>query len=113
MAIVSVQGVTKQFGAQVILDDLSLTLHHGENVGLIGANGAGKTTLFRIIAQELAPDMGRVETSRNLGVGYLKQEPDEKHIKHCSAFAESGNIYSCIQHSHEIQLWQKRGQVCP
>ena len=76
MAIVSVQGVTKQYGTQIVLDQVSFELHHGETVGLIGANGAGKTTLFRTIAGEITPDNGTVTTAKGLGVGYLKQEPE-------------------------------------
>lgn len=76
MALVSVQNVTKQFGTQVVLDGLSLDLHAGETVGLVGANGSGKTTLFRLIAGEIEPDLGDIIRTRNQAIGLLKQEPD-------------------------------------
>ena len=76
MAAVTIQSVSKQFGAQVILRDVTLELHARETVGLVGANGAGKTTLFRLIAGEIPPDTGTVTRSRGLQIGYLKQEPE-------------------------------------
>ncbi|MCH8147254.1 MAG: ABC-F family ATP-binding cassette domain-containing protein [Planctomycetes bacterium] len=76
MAIIELHGVTKQFGTQIVLRDITLDLHANQTVGLIGANGAGKTTLFRLIAGELAPDLGNIVRGRGLQIGYLTQEPD-------------------------------------
>ena len=47
-------------GLHQVLDDVSLTLHRGETLGIIGRNGAGKTTLLRLMAGILAPSIGRV-----------------------------------------------------
>ena len=76
MATLTIQGVSKQFGTQVVLEDLTLDVHTGETVGLVGANGVGKTTLFRLIAGEIPPDKGTITRSRGLDIGYLKQEPE-------------------------------------
>ena len=76
MAAITIQNVTKQFGTQVVLEGVSLDLHKGEIVGLVGANGAGKTTLFRVIAGEIPPDLGTVTRARGLDIGLLPQEPD-------------------------------------
>jgi len=75
MASVVIQNVTKQFGPQVVLDQVSLEIHTGEVVGLIGANGAGKTTLFKLIVGQELPDVGTVTRTRGLDVGLLAQEP--------------------------------------
>ncbi|MHC5112291.1 MAG: ABC-F family ATP-binding cassette domain-containing protein [Planctomycetota bacterium] len=76
MALIEISGVTKQFGTQIVLDDVSLVLHPGETVGLVGANGAGKTTLFKIMAGIMSADMGMVNTARRAAIGMLAQEPD-------------------------------------
>jgi ABC-type uncharacterized transport system ATPase subunit len=60
MSILAVSNVTKSFGANRALDDVSLDVAAGEIVAIIGENGAGKTTLMRIVAGELAPDSGAV-----------------------------------------------------
>ena len=76
MGSVVLQGVTKQFGPKVVLDDLSLEIHSGETVGLVGANGSGKTTIFNLITGLVRPDYGTVTRSKGLAVGFLPQEPD-------------------------------------
>ncbi|HUL66649.1 MAG TPA: ATP-binding cassette domain-containing protein, partial [Burkholderiaceae bacterium] len=55
MAALEIQGVSKHFGAIKALDDVSLTLHGGEVIGLMGDNGAGKSTLVKIIAGNFPP----------------------------------------------------------
>ncbi len=75
MGTITLDRVSKQFGTQVVLEEVSLQLHTGRVVGLVGRNGAGKTTLFRIIAGLLEPDLGSVAVSRGVTIGYLPQEP--------------------------------------
>lgn len=68
-----INNLTKQYGSSTVLHDLSLELHPGEIVGLVGRNGAGKSTLMRIIAQTVQTYKGSV--ADNLQVGYLIEEP--------------------------------------
>jgi len=56
--------ITKSFGANKAVDDVSLDFAEGEIVGLVGENGAGKTTLMSIAAGELAPDTGTVDYAK-------------------------------------------------
>jgi branched-chain amino acid transport system ATP-binding protein len=58
--ILSLEKVSKSFGAIVIADRLDLQIAEGEALGMLGPNGAGKTTLFGIISGALAPSSGRV-----------------------------------------------------
>jgi branched-chain amino acid transport system ATP-binding protein len=60
MPILSLDRISKRFGAVVVADGIDLALSEGEALGIIGPNGAGKTTLFNIIAGAVAPDSGRV-----------------------------------------------------
>jgi ABC-type sugar transport system ATPase subunit len=60
-AILRARGISKNFGAVVALDDVSLAIPKGEIVGLVGDNGAGKSTLIKIISGVLAPDSGVID----------------------------------------------------
>ena len=53
-------GVTKQFGPQVVLNAASFTVNPGEQVGIVGPNGAGKSTIFRLITGEEESEKGEV-----------------------------------------------------
>jgi general nucleoside transport system ATP-binding protein len=53
--------ITKSFGGNRAVEDVSLEIRAGEIVAIVGENGAGKTTLMRIAAGELSPDAGTVE----------------------------------------------------
>jgi ABC-2 type transport system ATP-binding protein len=58
--IVSVEGVTKRFGAVTAVDDVSLQVQGGEVFALLGPNGAGKSTLIRMLLGLQRPDTGRI-----------------------------------------------------
>ena len=51
-------GVSKSFGVELILKDISLSIEAGDRIGLLGVNGAGKSTLLNIITGSLEPDSG-------------------------------------------------------
>ncbi|HEX3724095.1 MAG TPA: ATP-binding cassette domain-containing protein, partial [Nitrolancea sp.] len=72
--MLQVKQLTRYFGAEFILDNVSLTLNENECVGLIGPNGSGKTTLLRCIAGLDVPDRGEIVLSPpSSSVGYLPQ----------------------------------------
>lgn len=58
----------------MILDKVSFSVNEGDRIGIIGVNGAGKTTLFRIITGDLPREEGDFFLSKDLTVGYLKQD---------------------------------------
>ena len=60
MAELKVCGVSKSFEGTKIIEDISIELHHGEIVSLLGISGGGKTTLFNVIAGLSDPDEGDV-----------------------------------------------------
>ncbi len=60
MAVLKVEGVSKSFDSEKIIENISLELHEGEIVSLLGVSGGGKTTLFNIIAGLNLPDEGSV-----------------------------------------------------
>jgi branched-chain amino acid transport system ATP-binding protein len=60
MALLALENLSKNYGALVVTDAVSLSVHKGEILGILGPNGAGKTTLFNLIAGTVRPDQGRV-----------------------------------------------------
>jgi branched-chain amino acid transport system ATP-binding protein len=58
--ILSLERISKRFGAVVVANEIDLALKQGEALGIIGPNGAGKTTLFGIMTGTVPPDAGRV-----------------------------------------------------
>ena len=55
MSLILLQNITKRFGGEDILHDISFRVEESDKVGLIGRNGTGKSTLFRLIMGELTP----------------------------------------------------------
>ncbi len=71
------RGISKAFGGQTVLDDVSIALDGRDRVGVVGPNGVGKSTLLRVLAGLEPPDAGTIERApRQLAVGYLPQEPE-------------------------------------
>ncbi len=54
------QGLRKSFGGVLVIDDLSISVNHGEALGIVGPNGAGKTTWFNLITGAVHADGGKV-----------------------------------------------------
>ncbi len=75
--MIAFNGVSKQYGRQVLFVDASFQLNSGEKAGLVGPNGAGKTTAFRMIVGEESPDEGEITLPKRLTVGYYRQDIGE------------------------------------
>ncbi len=65
-----------QFGEDVVLADLELTVMHGERVGFVGANGAGKSVLLKTVVGEIEPTEGEVWVGPSIKIGYLAQDQE-------------------------------------
>ena len=74
MVALTLHNISKSFGADEVLKDISLTVMDEQRLGLVGPNGAGKTTLLRIICCEMTASSGSVSVANPAGVGYLSQE---------------------------------------
>ena len=88
--LLEVEQLTKRFGGVVALDRVSLSVHHGETVGLIGPNGAGKTTLFNCITGLFKPTEGAVQFGREEHTSLVGLSPDE--IAQCGIARTFQNI---------------------
>jgi len=72
--ILTAKELRVQFGELVILDKVSLSVHEGNRIGLVGRNGSGKSTFLKIISGLMSPDSGEVAKKKNLVIGFLSQE---------------------------------------
>ena len=87
MVLLETQRLIKSYSGRTVVDEVSITVHEREIVGLLGRNGGGKTTTFRMTIGMITPDGGKVcldgrDISQmpmyrraRLGMGYLSQEP--------------------------------------
>ena len=75
--MITLTGINKRHGNQILFVDASLQLNPGEKVGLTGPNGAGKSTVFRLIVGEEKPDDGEVALPKRLTLGYFRQDMGE------------------------------------
>ena len=71
--ILSCHNITKAFGTDVVLKNVSFHIEEHEKAAIVGINGAGKSTLLKIIVGEITPDSGEVTVSRGRTLGYLAQ----------------------------------------
>lgn len=71
--ILALNKISKAFGTDIILENISFNIKDGEKVALVGVNGAGKSTLFKIITGELSADNGEIIMPKNTSIGYFSQ----------------------------------------
>lgn len=75
MIICGLQQISKMFGGEPLFENLSLEVHEGSRIGLVGSNGSGKSTILKMIAREETVDSGNVILKKDCKVGYLAQIP--------------------------------------
>src|ERR1700691_2331439 len=98
--VIAFEHLTKAFGDNLLIEDLSFKLPPGGIVGVIGPNGAGKTTLFRMITGQEKPDSGAIEIGDTVQLGYVDQSRD--------ALDGSKNVWEEISGGHDMITLGKR-----
>jgi ATP-binding cassette ChvD family protein len=71
--VIEAEGVSKAYGDNLLVDDMTFKLPPGGIIGVIGPNGAGKTTLFRMITGQENPDSGKIRIGETVALGYVDQ----------------------------------------
>jgi ATPase subunit of ABC transporter with duplicated ATPase domains len=74
--VIEVDGISKAYGDNLLINDLSFSLPPGGIVGVIGPNGAGKSTLFRMLTGQEQPDSGSVTFGDTVQLSYVDQSRD-------------------------------------
>ena len=74
MSRITVQAVSKAYSGVDLFSGLSLEVHSGTRLALVGPNGCGKSTLLKIMAGEVSPDSGRVSTPKGAQIGFVRQD---------------------------------------
>ncbi len=114
-ATLQVSGLTKIYGAQHAIDDVSFELHKGQVVGFLGPNGAGKSTTFKILTTYIAPTYGTAEVS-----GYSVTTHPAEVKKRLGYLPEQNPLYydmyveeylSFIGHLHGMKVKSVRSRV--
>ncbi len=77
--VIDAVNVSKGFGEKLLYSDLNFKLPPAGIVGVIGPNGAGKTTIFKMIMDELKPDLGEFQVGETAKIGYVDQAHDDIH----------------------------------
>ena len=98
--VVDFDGLSKGFGDNLLIDNLTFKLPPGGIVGVIGPNGAGKTTLFRMITGQDKPDKGTIKIGESVQLGYVDQSRDTLDGKK--------NIWEEISNGQDIILVGKK-----
>ena len=103
MPLLRLDKLSLNYGTQILLDQVDLTLHRGQKIGLLGRNGAGKTTLLRVIADSIKPDSGARWLRPGVRLAYLDQSlpaADHKEVYDVVAagLAEVGELLSRYYH---------------
>jgi len=99
MNYLSVENISKSFGARTLFEDVSFGINKDQKVAFVAKNGSGKTSILKIITGNDTPDNGQVVTRKGIRVEFLSQEPylqDELTIEE-SIFASDNEILKVIE----------------
>ncbi len=69
-----VNDVTYRIGSRTLFDKATMALPTGSKVGLVGRNGTGKSTLFKLITDEISPELGAISLHKGIKIGQVAQE---------------------------------------
>ena len=81
--MIDFQHVSKNYGGQDVLINVSFRINPGEHVGIVGPNGAGKSTIFGLITGDVPLDDGEVSVPGEMTIGYVRQQLNP-HLVDCS-----------------------------
>lgn len=99
--LLETEGLTRQFGSLIAVDDVDLSVEAGEFRSVIGPNGAGKTTLFNLISGALAPTEGRVVFD---GEDVTELSPDQRTRQGMARSFQISTVFSGLSVRENVRL---------
>lgn len=99
MIVLSVNGLTKSFLSENILENVTFSISDRDKVGIVGDNGSGKTTLFNLLIKDLSADSGDINFAKNINLSILKQN---------ISYTSDKSVYEeCLEVFEKIILFEK------
>lgn len=99
MIVLSVNGLTKSFLSENILENVTFSISDRDKVGIVGDNGSGKTTLFNLLIKDLSADSGDINFVKNVNLSILKQN---------ISYTSDKSVYEeCLEVFEKIILLEK------
>lgn len=96
--MVSVDGLTVEFGGFTLFDDISFVVNKKDRIALVGKNGAGKSTMLKIFAGLQLPTSGTVCIPKDITIGYLPQQ-----MKLADGYTVKEEAERAFEHIHELE----------
>ncbi|WP_288739249.1 ABC-F family ATP-binding cassette domain-containing protein [uncultured Coprobacter sp.] len=90
--MISVDGLTVEFGGTTLFHDISFVINDKDRIALMGKNGAGKSTLLKILAGIRTPNKGYISVTKDTVIAYLPQHLMTDNT--CSVFEETSQAFS-------------------
>ena len=96
--MISVEGLTVEFGGFTLFDDVSFVVNKKDRIALVGKNGAGKSTMLKIFAGLQSPTSGTVSVPKETTIGYLPQQ-----MKLADTQTVREEAEHAFEHIHEME----------
>ena len=96
--MISVEGLTVEFGGFTLFDDISFVVNKKDRIALVGKNGAGKSTMLKIFAGLQSPTSGTVSVPKEVTIGYLPQ-----HMQLVDTRTVREEAECAFEHIHEME----------
>ncbi|MDO4383390.1 MAG: ABC-F family ATP-binding cassette domain-containing protein, partial [Eubacteriales bacterium] len=119
MVLLTAKHIRKRFSEKQLLEDIDISIHLGDKIGLVGVNGSGKSTLLQIIAGAMEEDGGEILRSNELRTGYLPQNPEydekktvlEQAMEYVQGEAEEYVVKTLLTKLHLVRFDQPMGEL--
>lgn len=104
--MIKLEGLTKQFGSQVVLNDLSLEIPDGKTTGIVGPNGSGKTTMIKHLLGLVKPDSGHIYINEQKLNGHWDYRKNIGYMPQMARYPENMKVSELIDFIKEIREGQ-------